>query len=422
MMRKDDREPIVITGVGMITATGADRESVWRAVQRGTSGVRKIRGLVGIPDDLLIGATVDLPASEPGRLKVLDLARTAAAEAMADARLHPMRIDRERFGCAVSGHVGDTSYVLEKMGLGDRLAPNRPNWWDQFLPNTACQEVANHYGLRGPRISHSVACASGAIDILSAVRCIEDDQADLCLAGSAEAIHPVFAAGFKQMRVLATHDDPTQACRPFDADRNGFVMGEGAAMFVLERLSHALDRGARIYAEIVAGKVLSEGRHVTALDEHAEALTRTIVGVLRRGGFAPDDVEYINVHGTGTEQNDVCEATGIRQAFGRAADRIPVSATKSMIGHLVNAAGSVELAVTTLALRDGFAPPTINLHSPDPRCRLDHLPLYGRRSRPQTALKLSVAFGGHLAAILLRRWNDASSGFGYPSIAVPAAA
>jgi 3-oxoacyl-(acyl-carrier-protein) synthase len=219
------------------------------------------------------------------------------------------------------------------------------------------------------------------------------------------------------MKVLAQHEDPTQACRPFDINRRGFVMGEGAAMFVLERLSHAQERGAKIYAEITAGKMLSEAFHVTGIDEGSETLAHLINLTLRAAHLAPDEISYINAHGTGTQQNDPAEIRGIRRALGHAARRVSISSVKSMLGHLVNASGSVELALTALALRDGFTPPTINLTDPDPACDLDCIPLVGRRLRFDNAMKLSVAFGGHLVAMTLRRWNDAASGFAYPTLA-----
>lgn len=416
-----ETDPIVITGIGMIASVGKDRESVWRAVRNGQSGVRSLEGLLGIPDGLLLGAAVDLGTNQPqpAQLKAITLTQIAAAEAVADARIDFTDIDLERFGCAISGHMGDTSFVTLDLGLDHLVDPAAVPWWQQWMPNTACCTVANQYGIAGPRICHSVACASGLIDILSAVRSIYDEQCDIALCGSAEAFHPLFAAGFHQMKVLAHHEDPQQACRPFDANRQGFVMGEGAAVFVVERLSHALRRGAQIYAEVAGGKVLAEAHHVTGLDEESEALGYLVEATLRDARLRPSDIGYINAHGTGTHQNDLAETRGIRKALGRSADSVCVSATKSMVGHLVNASGSVELAVTALALRDGYAPPTINLTDPDPDCDLDCIPLVGRSHRAEHALKLSVAFGGHLAAVALRRWNDGPNGFEYPE--VPAA-
>ena len=191
-------------------------------------------------------------------------------------------------------------------------------------------------------------------------------------------------------------------------------MGEGSAMFVLERLSHALARNAKIYAEIAGGKMMADAHHVTGLDMESESLTRLIRETLQRAKLEPRDIGYINAHGTGTTQNDVMETRGIRRAFGIHADDLCVSSLKSMLGHLVNASGSVELALTTLALRDGFVPPTLNLTDPDPECDLDCIPLVGQQRPVKSALKLALAFGGHLVAVAVNRWNDAQTGVGEP--------
>ena len=409
-------EPIVITGLGLIASVGNDRESVWQAVRQGTSGIRKLGGLDRIPDGLLLGAPVDITPSVPGQLKCIDLAQHAAAEAVADAQIDFDAVDLERFACACSAHMADASGIAELRGRPYPREENAVNWWEQCLPNTSCALLAKKYGLLGPRVAHSTACASGLIDVLAAARFIRDGQCDIALAGSGEWISPLFAAAFHNMRVLAYDEVPERAARPFDRDRKGFVLGEGAAMFVLERLGHARARGARIYAEIKAGKMLGEAHHVTGIDRDSDALTRLIGETLRAADLSPADVGYINAHGTGTEQNDIAEIRGIRRAFGTAADDTCISSIKSMIGHLVNASGSVELALTALAMRDGFAPPTVNLDNPDPECDLDCVPLVGRINRFQHALKLSVAFGGHLVAAALSRWNDSSSGFAYPTL------
>ena len=405
-------EPVVITGIGMLTSVGSTAESTWQAVRRGKSGVRSVTGLAGLPDDLVIGAPVDFDVPVAGQLKVIALSRQAARDAIEDAKLDWSSIDRDRFACAISGHMGDTAGIAEIIGHGTKAEEEVPAW-HQWMPNTACSEVALDHGLHGPRSCHSTACASGLIDILSAVRRIRDGQCDLALAGSAEAINPLFAAGFRQLRVLAKHNDPSQACRPFDRDRTGFVMGEGSAMFVLERLGHALARGANIYAELSAGTMLGEAHHVTSMAQNSDPLRYLITETLRRADMATDEIGYINAHGTGTRQNDLVEARGIRAALGTAASDILVGANKSSIGHLVNAAGSVELALTVLSLRDGFAPPTLNLYNPDPDCDIDCVPLVGRRHRAESALKLSCAFGGHLVCMAVRRWSAAQSGSDY---------
>jgi len=224
----------------------------------------------------------------------------------------------------------------------------------------------------------------------------------------------LFVAGFNKMHVLASDPDPSRACRPFDRSRKGFVFGEGAAIFVIERLGHAIRRKASIYAEIKSATSLAQASRVTGVDAESDALEYLIRMTLACGGVEPGDVGYINAHGTGTEQNDAAEAIGIRRSLGASVDNVRVSATKSILGHLINAAGAAELAITTLALRDGFAPPTLNLENPDPVCTFDCVPQQGQIDRFQHALKLSLAFGGHLVAILLSRWNDKATGFTYP--------
>jgi 3-oxoacyl-(acyl-carrier-protein) synthase len=411
---RSEDDPIVITGIGMVASTGLDRESVWQSVRSGRSRVRRLTGMQSIPDGEILGATVDLPEEMPSRLKVLLMAEMASDEAIQDARLDLDSVDRDRFACSISSHMGDSSWFDERAGLKTPDDPRRTPWWHQFLPNTACCTIANRFGLMGPRMSYSTACASSLICFLGAVRALRDGQCDIAIAGGADAIHPVFVAGFHKMRVLAEHDDPNQACRPYDRARSGFVMGEGAAMLVVERLSHAQQRGAKIYAQVLACRALAEAHHVTGLDADSEALSYLISSTLRSSNLRPRDVGYVNSHGTGTQQNDLVEMRSIREAFGPAADHVCVSSTKSVLGHMVNAAGGAELAITLLAMRDGFAPPTMNLTDPDPELTFDCLPLVGRRNRFQNSLKLSVAFGGHLVAVALSRWNEAASGFAYP--------
>jgi 3-oxoacyl-(acyl-carrier-protein) synthase len=375
---------------------------------------------------------VDIDGDAPGQLKNIPLCLETAAEALADAgvvALHRSgqdrrrtRIDRDRFGCFISGHMGDTSYVPIANGRQDLVRAGAPPWHEQWLPHSAHDAVRRRFGLFGPSSSISTACASGTIDFLKAVRAIQDEQCDIAIAGASESIHPIFAAGFQNMRALATHDDPAQACRPFDANRTGFVMGEGAAMLIVERLSHARRRGATIYAEVLGGGMVADAHHLTGVDADSNALQRLITDTLRRSDLAPRDIGYINAHGTGTQQNDVAEVRGIRRAFGVAADDVCVSSIKSMLGHLVNASGCVELALTALALRDGFTPPTINLTSPDPACDLDCIPLVGRRRQAEHALKLSLAFGGHMAAVALRRWDTLGESRQALPIAIAAAA
>jgi 3-oxoacyl-(acyl-carrier-protein) synthase len=407
------REPVVITGIGLMASLGLDRETVWAGVQNGESRFHVLSGVRGIEETDVIGATVDLDEELHGRIKVLPMCERAAAEAIDDANLELESVDNHRFGCMISGTVGDLRWVDQQLGLasGDT---EEANWFEQLWPDSICSSVARKFEAYGPRLCHSTACASSLISVLTAARAIRDGQCDIALAGGGDAIDPIFVAGFDRMRVLAKDDDPSRACRPFDRSRKGFVFGEGAAVFVVERLGHALRRGARIYATISATKSLAQAHHITSIDADNDALVHLIQLALEEANLAPADVGYINAHGTGTEQNDAAEAAGICRVFGPDLDKVCVSATKSSLGHMINGAGAVELAITALAMRDGFAPPTLNLTDPDPACKFDCLPLLGRVNQFQHGLKISQAFGGHLVAILLSRWNDAATGFAYP--------
>ena len=394
-MTRTSEEPIVITGIGLVASNGFGREAVWESIRNGVSGIRRLSPESELGSILRLAAPVEIAPEFGGQLKAIRLSRFAAEEALFDAGIDFASVDRDRFGCAVSGHFGDVRF------WGDQFRQNaRPHPFnaEQWLPNSACWNIAHRYQLRGPRISHSTACASGLIGLLAAARSIRDGQCDIAIAGSGESIDPLFAAGFTRMRVLSKGIDPSAGCLPFDKRRQGFVMGEGAGMLVIERLSHALARNATIYAEIVAGKMVADAHHVTSLDVDSQALERLIEDSLRSADLAATDIAYINAHGTGTLQNDLLESRGIRQAFGAEADSLCVSSLKSMLGHLVNASGPVELALTVLGMRDGFAPPTLNLQEPDPACDLDFVPLVGRPNRYQHAMKLSLAFGGHLVA------------------------
>ncbi len=402
---QDDR--IVITGIGLQTSLGAGREETWQAMQRGQSGVRELLDYPALEGRRHLGAVIDVKTSMPGELRNFSICRDVAAEAIEDSGLDMQSVDRNRFGCTFSAHIGDLSFVTKQKGREDLIPKEACNWFDQLFPSTASAMIAREFDLRGVTVSNSAACASGTVGLINAVRSIRDGACDRILCGSGEVIYPVMLAGFTNMRVLAKHEDPTQASRPFDKERSGFVMGEGGAAFVLERLSSALERGALIYAEVLGGQVFNDPYHVTSLNMDGKGLTYLIKTTLKQSGLSESDIAYINAHGTGTAQNDVLETRGIRQAFGKHADALCVSSSKSMIGHLVNAAGSVELAVSAIAMRDGFAPPTINLTNPDPDCDLDYTPLFGHTRPLEHSLKLSIAFGGHLAAVVLRRWCEA---------------
>jgi len=405
-MHMSDR--VVITGIGMTTAVGHDRETTWRAMKAGKSGVRRLTDVPFLPDGLLLAATVDGVACDSRGDRNFPLGLMAAREAVADSFLDLDAADRTRIGWSSGSCGGPTPQMIAELCRRGQVKPTAP-WWENLYLGTPPARVATALELRGPRLCNSTACATGTIATINALRAIRDGQCDAVVVGGAQTIHPILAAGFYNMRVLAQHEDPTAACRPFDANRTGFVMGEGAAALVLERLSDAQARGAKIYSEVLGGTLLSDATHVTDLSTDSTTLVNLLGTTLKRARLAPRDVGYINAHGTGTKQNDAMESRGIRTAFGPAADNLCLSTVKANIGHLVNAAGIVELAAMTLALRDGFAPPTINLTEPDPDCDLDCVPFVGRRREFEHAIKISIAFGGHLAAVALRRWSGAEA-------------
>ena len=410
--RDSARDPVVISGVGITASLGANRETVWQNIQRGRSGVRLTRESDGVGQLRLPCAMADcLPASTSDQsLKSIRLCRTAAAEALDDADIDWRDVDRGRFACSVAAQFGDIGYLyLSAEDRGADATRLAHAWHQQFLPSSISDAVANEFGLYGPRLCYATACASGVVSLLAAARMIEEDQADMALAGAADAVTEIILTSFYRMGVLAQGEDPATSCRPFDRRRAGFVMGEGAALMVLERRSHALARGARIYAEIAAGQMLCQAHHVTSLEDDCATLEQLIRRTVDKAGWREQGPQYINAHGTGTKQNDLSELRAIRSALGPRADDVVASSNKAVLGHLINAAGSIELALTTLAMRDGFAPPTMHLEEQEIDGNIDCLAQYGAQTRIDRALKLSQAFGGHLVAVALDKPQDARS-------------
>ncbi len=397
--RSVNLDAVVITGIGLITPLGIDRESSWRAIRAGCSGLRLLKLADG---QEVVGAPVPIEHdNRPGW--VHGLVERVCDEAVQDARLNLSRLDRDRTGCVigVAGFPREVDLTRVKTNQ-----PEAGESWSTSLPNHAASVISSRYRLWGPCLSTAAACATGLIAVLRAADCIRDGYCDVMFAGCADASLDRFTvSGFQRMRVLAeANGKPAQqAVRPFDRSRRGFAIGEGAAMFVLERLSHALRRGAPLYAVLAGGHIGADAYHVTHLDPDASHLAWMIARALHQAGVTPEEVDYINAHGTGTLQNDQAEARAIKRAFGAAISRVRLSASKSMIGHLLTAAGGVELAITALAVRDGFAPPTINLTDPDPEvAELNCVPNRGVEMPIHTALKLSIAFGGHFGAAVLR--------------------
>lgn len=399
--RPTDEDPIVITGIGIAASVGASRESVWKAVQTGRSGIRMTHAGDHVGSLELPCGMVDWLPQNKTSLKSVQISERIAAEALEDADIPWPSVDRDRFACSISAQFGDIGYLYPDREVSD--ASSGRNWWSEFLPCSAAHYVARRFDLRGPRLCHATACASGLVSTITAARMIQMDQADYAICGAADAVTDIVLAAFHRMGVLSTGPDAATACRPFDVTRNGFVMGEGGAMLVLEKRSHAIARGAKIYAELAASQMLCQAHHVTGLDGEAETLTRLIQDLVRKAGWEYSGPQYINAHGTGTEQNDISELKAIRLALEEQADDVVVSSNKAILGHTINAAGSLELALTAMSLRDGFAPPTMHLEQQEAVGNIDCLPSYGEKVELDRALKLSLAFGGHLVGMAIRR-------------------
>jgi 3-oxoacyl-(acyl-carrier-protein) synthase len=400
-----ESDPIVITGVGIVSSLGSTRESVWQNIQIGKSGIRRTDARDGVGSLTLPCGMVDSLPAEPHRLKSIQLTEWAASEALSDATLDWRTVDRGRFACSVSAQFGDIGYHYLPHAVRDRLTPEQHEhrWWEEFLPSTASNVIGDKFQLYGPRLCHTTACASGLISTITAARMIRDGQADFALCGAGDAVTELVYAAFARMGVLADGEDPKTACKPFDVERNGFVIGEGAGMVVLEKRSQAIARGARIYAELAADQALCQAHHVTGLDGDTSTLEALIARLVSKAGWGYLGPQYINAHGTGTEQNDRVELQAIRAALKDQADRVLVSSNKAVMGHLINAAGSIELALTALALRDGYVPPTMHLNTPEKVGGIDCMPGMGAKMEIDRALKLSLAFGGHLVGVALRR-------------------
>jgi 3-oxoacyl-[acyl-carrier-protein] synthase II len=398
-----DASGVVITGIGLVTGLGPDRESSWSAIRAGQSAARRL----DIPG---FGPVVGCPAelADPGGSRALRLLDLATVEAWGDARLDSVGTDPER----IATLIGLSKGCIDRMSAAHvgMLTGNKGHaaaLWMGAWPDVGARHVAHRFGLLGPNLAPIAACATGLVAVLQGRDLILRGACDVALAGSADAsLDPLILGAFRRMKALAPADpdsDPRALARPWDRGRRGFVVGEGAAVLVLERADLAYARGVVPYAELIGGALGADAYHETDLNPDPAGLARLISLALARSGVTPDEVDHVNVHGTGTRVNDPLECRAIRRAFGPAADRLSCSANKSQIGHSLGAAGSIELALTALALRDGFVPPTLNLDDADPACDLDGTPHSGRFRPIQVALKLSIGFGGHLAAAVLRR-------------------
>jgi 3-oxoacyl-[acyl-carrier-protein] synthase II len=408
----------VVTGIGLVCGLGNTTEETWRGLIEGRSGVDYITRFDASGFPVRFAAEVKnfdpLKYIEKKDVKKMDpfihFAIAAAQEAMDDAGLKITPENAERVGVYIGSGIGGFSVIEREHQRFLEGGPGKisPFFIPAAIANLAAGQVSIRFGARGPNSATCTACSAGAHAIGDAFKIIERGDADVMICGGAEAaVTPMGVGGFAAMRALSTrNEEPQRASRPFDRDRDGFVIGEGAGILILEALEHARARGARIYAEIVGYGMSADAYHITQPPEDANGAIRVMRYALRDAGIAPEQVDYINAHGTSTYYNDKLETYAIKCVFGEHAYRLAVSSTKSMTGHLLGAAGGLEAGITVLAIYHQILPPTINYENPDPECDLDYVPNRARRAEIRYALSNSFGFGGTNAALLFKRYEE----------------
>jgi 3-oxoacyl-[acyl-carrier-protein] synthase II len=409
-----ERRRVGITGIGLVTAIGCDRASTWEGLVAGRNGIGPVTSFPADGFKTTFAAEAKdfdpLVTIDPKEVRKADrfcqMALVAAAEAMAQAQ--PGEVDSFRAGVLIGSGIGGMLTFEEQHRRLIERGPSRvsPLFIPMLISDMAAGLVSIQYAYRGPNFAAVSACASSGHAIAAAYDQIRLDQADVVITGGSEAsICPSALAGFGAMKALSTrNDDPAHASRPFDAERDGFVLGEGAGILVLEEIGRAQARGATIFAEMVGYGMTADAYHMTQPDNDGAGARMAMAAAIRTAGTAPEAIGYVNAHGTSTYYNDKIETKAIRDLFGKHADRLAVSSIKSMVGHLLGASGAVEAAATALALKEGVLPPTINYEKPDPECDLDYCPNRAVRKQVEYALSNSFGFGGHNVSICFRAW------------------
>ncbi|HNS14748.1 MAG TPA: beta-ketoacyl-ACP synthase II [Syntrophorhabdaceae bacterium] len=409
---------VVVTGVGLVTPLGVGVENVWQRILRGESGVGPITRFDASQHETKFAAEVREFKPEdyisPKEIKRMDLfiqyALTAAKIAMEDSGLDMGKEDAERVGVIVGTGLGGLPTLEKYHSILLERGPGRisPFFIPMLIANEAPGHIAIQFGIKGPNLCIVTACATGAHSIGDSLRVIQYGDADVMVAGGTEAnLTPLTVGGFNAMRALSTRNDaPAKASRPFDKDRDGFVVGEGSGIIIMEELEHAKKRGAKIYAEVAGYGYNGDAYHITAPCPDGEGFIRCMRMAMRDAAVSPGEINYINAHGTSTGLNDQTETIAIKEVFKEKAYTIPVSSTKSMIGHLLGAAGAVEAIFTILAMRDNICPPTINYETPDPDCDLDYVPNSARSHIIDVGLSNSFGFGGTNSTLVFKRFKD----------------
>jgi len=408
---------VVITGLGMVSPLGIGVEKTWQALIQGKSGVVRITKFDPTGFDTQIAAEVKdfVPENfmEKKEIKRMDIfiqyAMASAMMAMEDAQLPITPQNADRVGVVVGAGLGGLTTIESFHKVLMEKGPGRisPFFIPALIVNEAPGQISIRFGAKGPNYSVVTACATGNHNIGDAWRMIQQGDADAIIAGGVEAtITPLAVSGFNAMKALSTRNhEPEKASRPFDKDRDGFVMGEGCGIIILEEMNQALDRGAKIYAEIIGYGLNGDAYHITAPAPDGEGAARCMAMALKSAGISPEEVDYINAHGTSTDYNDLYETMAIKAVFKEHAKKLAVSSTKSMTGHLLGGAGGVEAIFTVLTIHRGVIPPTINYDTPDPECDLDYVPNVARMADVRVALSNSFGFGGTNAVLIFKKFE-----------------
>jgi 3-oxoacyl-[acyl-carrier-protein] synthase II len=415
-MNNDRR--VVITGLGVVTPVGNDLETFWKNLVEGKSGIRRIQAFDTANYDCKIGGEVrDFEpknffknAKDVRRTdRFAQLAMAAAKMSIQDSGLDLEKVNRDRFGTIISSGIGGLKTLEEQFSVLMNKGPQRVSAFTipMLISNMASGVISMEFGLRGPNMCIVTACATSNNSIGESWRMIKFGDADIFLAGGSEAaIVELGLAGFSAMRALSRrNDDPERASRPFDRDRDGFVISEGAGIAIVEELEHAKKRGAKIYCELTGYGLSADACHMTAPPEDGEGAARAMKVALEHAKISPNEVDYINAHATSTGLGDISETKAIKRVFGEQT-KVSISATKSMTGHLLGGAGAMEMAACALAIRDGVIPPTINLENPDPQCDLDYTANKAKEKKVRVTLNNSFGFGGHNATLVATAFED----------------
>ena len=408
---------VVITGMGVLTPIGNDVDTFWRNLQNGVSGIDCITTFDASAYDCRIAGEVrgfepkdyfKNPKDIRRTDRYAHLAMAAAKMAMKDSGVDLEKVNRQRFGAIISSGIGGLKTLEDQHSILLNKGPSRVSAFTipMLISNMASGLISMEFGLQGPNFCIVTACATSNNAIGESWRMIKFGDADIFLAGGAEAsIIPIGLAGFSAMKALSTrNDEPQRASRPFDRDRDGFVMGEGAGVVVVEELEHAKARGAKIYCELTGYGLSADAHHMTAPPPDGEGAVRAMRMALDHAKTTPEQVDYINAHATSTGLGDICETRAIKTVFGDYAKTVSISATKSMTGHLLGGAGAIETAACLLSIRDGVIPPTINLENPDPECDLDYTANVAKQKKVRIAVNNSFGFGGHNATLVVREY------------------